>query len=111
MSITAILQQLEAEMRRLELWQTVAPTAEQLASEQPFAYDTLTLPQWMQWILIPRLRAVLQANGQLPAQSDIHTYAVQYFREADMDTDSLLNLVKDLDEALGGPPDKPAPDL
>jgi len=45
---------LEAELRQLNLWAADPPTPEALASEQPFAVDTLALEQWLQFIFFTR---------------------------------------------------------
>ena len=66
------LQQLEDELRSQSLWSAVAPSPEAMASTMPFMYDTLKLQEWLQWVFLPRLRAVVDARGQLPCQSHVH---------------------------------------
>lgn len=41
-ALADVLLDLEAELRRLELWEDIAPSPEQLQSELPFCYDTAT---------------------------------------------------------------------
>ena len=40
--IADLLLEMEAELRRLGLWETEAPTLESLSSQEPFCIDTLT---------------------------------------------------------------------
>ena len=61
-----LLTELEEALRAAELWSLTQPSAEALASQQPFACDTLALEQWLQFIFIPRLRAMLEANAAVP---------------------------------------------
>ncbi len=62
-------------MKGLDLWGSVCPSHESLASVEPFSYDTLELQEWLQWIMIPRFRALLDSHGTLPKVSNIAEYA------------------------------------
>ena len=35
-------------------------------STMPFMYDTLQVEEWLQWVFVPRLHALLDANAPLP---------------------------------------------
>nr|WP_159063758.1 tRNA pseudouridine(65) synthase TruC [Thaumasiovibrio occultus] len=76
-----ILQQLDELNRQLEIqgfWQTSAPSEEKLQSTLPFAVDTLTPTEWLQWIFLPRMQALLaQEDADIPAFS-----IAPYFEEA-----------------------------
>ena len=41
-----------------------------------FGADTLAFPEWLQWVLLPRIRDGL-AGGGLPSHSEVATYAVR----------------------------------
>lgn len=69
------LQQLEAEMRTAALWGAQPPSAEAMASSMPFMYDTLQIEQWLQWVFVPRLHALLDANAGLPGSCSVHPLA------------------------------------
>lgn len=56
------------------LWEETAPSEEKLASTQPFAIDTLSATQWLQWIFIPRMHALLDGNLTLPKNFSISPY-------------------------------------
>lgn len=102
--LATLLDQLETELRRLNLWSDVPPSPEALASTAPFAVDQLTLPQWLQWIYIQRLRALLDANKALPHGALVKPYADQYFdQQPQMRAQALLELIDRIDAHLGRP--------
>jgi uncharacterized protein YqcC (DUF446 family) len=69
------LQQLEAEMRAASLWSEQPPSQEAMASTMPFMYDTLQIEQWLQWVFMPRLHALLDANAVLPGNCSVQPLA------------------------------------
>ena len=58
---------IEALLRETEHWQDSAPDSRAFASEQPFCLDTMEPIEWLQWVLIPRMRQLLEAPGDAPA--------------------------------------------
>ncbi|MEG1771217.1 MAG: YqcC family protein [Comamonas sp.] len=95
------LQALQAEMSALDLWSALPPSAQALASTMPFMYDTLEFHQWLQWVLVPRLNALIDARGQLPG--NCHTHALgehEFARLAPRDCSRLLAVLQRLDHAL-----------
>ena len=68
------LTQLETLLREHQHWQETPPSASALASSQPFCLDTLEPLEWLQWILIPRLRALIAAQQPLPQNFAIAPY-------------------------------------
>ena len=78
--IAAVLIDIEAQLRQLGLWEKVSPGAAALASDEPFCIDTLTFPQWLQFIFLPTLYRMLEAGETLPARSGIAPMAEEYFR-------------------------------
>jgi len=102
--IATLLDNLETELRRLNLWSDVPPSPEALASTAPFAIDTLSLPQWLQWIYIQRLRALIEAGKALPCGALVKPYAEQYFdQQRDLPAHHLLHTIDRLDDALSMP--------
>ncbi|HSX51436.1 MAG TPA: YqcC family protein, partial [Cellvibrio sp.] len=45
-AVAEVLIDIEKELRELRLWDSEMISEEALASEQPFAVDTMTFPQW-----------------------------------------------------------------
>jgi len=95
-ALIAVVDGLEAELRRMQLWEPEPPSAQLLESTQPFCVDTLALSQWLQWLLIPRMRRILAGDGELPTSSAIHPYAENCFEHLD-DPRVLLLLLQRFD--------------
>lgn len=95
------LQQLETELQAQKLWSSTPPSPQALESVMPFMYDTLQLHEWLQWIFLPRLRALIDAQGQLPHQSHIHPLAEhEWEKREDFDKGRLLVLLERIDITL-----------
>lgn len=87
---------IEQEMRALSLWQTQPPAHEAFDSVEPFCIDTMQAEQWLQWILLPRMHALLDKQVPLPQRFAI----TPYFEEALPDAGPLLALLRQLDSLL-----------
>jgi uncharacterized protein YqcC (DUF446 family) len=99
--ILALMLALESELRAQRLWSDIAPDAKAMSSVVPFMYDTLKLHQWLQWVFLPRTRAVIDARGNLPGNCSIHPLAEHEFaRLKEMDTVKLLELIEEIDQAM-----------
>lgn len=86
-----------AELQKIALWQTSPPNPDAFLSEQPFALDTMQAHEWLQWIFIPRMRALIEANANLP-QFALHPYFEEALKDEEANFHNLLNLIKQLDE-------------
>lgn len=99
------LDELEAELKVQQLWSAQPPSAQALESTMPFMYDTLQLHEWLQWVFLPRLRAVVEQQGQLPCQSQIHALAEHEWQQRrDFDKTRLLVLLERVDLTLNEGP-------
>jgi len=98
--IAALLIDIEAELRTLGLWDKIPPSAEALASDQPFSIDTLTLPQWLQFIFLPTLYRLLEQGEPLPRRCGIAPMAQEYFRGMGLASDALEDALLQMDEML-----------
>lgn len=90
---TQIRQQLNAlqiALQQYHLWEAIPPAPEKLASTQPFAVDTLSATQWLQWIFIPRMLALLESNHPLPTQIAISPYLEESLKHEDYLTALLI---------------------
>ena len=70
-----LLHRLEAALRQADLWQDMPPSPQALASSMPFMVDTLLIEEWLQWVLLPRLHALLDAGAPLPSACSVHPLA------------------------------------
>ncbi len=72
--IRQYLNELQFVMQQNQLWESLSPSQEDLANDQPFCIGTLSATQWLQWIFIPRMNALLDANAELPRNFSITPY-------------------------------------
>ncbi|MFG0419350.1 YqcC family protein [Pseudomonas sp. zjy_8] len=91
---------IERELRVLGWWQEQAPSAAALASQEPFCVDTLTFEQWLQWIFLPRMKQLLEADAALPSVSGIQPMAEMVYREQSGVARRLLELLGEFDRLL-----------
>jgi uncharacterized protein YqcC (DUF446 family) len=99
-TVLTILSAIEAELKVSQLWSAQRPSDEALASTQPFCLDTLTLPQWIQFILLERLRMMIEQQYPLPTQCGVEAIAEEYFKHSQTSGDALIELLRQLDEQL-----------
>lgn len=96
-ALKEILAELEAEMRRRNLWEGSPPPPEAFDSATPFFADTMDFSQWLQWVFIARFRALLGGGHALPAVCDISPMAEEALRDLEADTDAILRLLARFD--------------
>lgn len=97
----SLLEQIEACMRSLSMWEAVSPPEAAFASELPFCMDTLRFPQWLQWVFIARFRALLEGDLPLPARCNVATMAQEVFKD-EVEMDRLLELLRQFDALFDG---------
>ncbi|MDF7631338.1 YqcC family protein [Erwiniaceae bacterium L1_55_4] len=68
------LQQIEAVMREHGHWQTQSPEPAAFASTEPFCLNTMEPLEWLQWVLIPRFHALIEAGAPLPQNFSVTPY-------------------------------------
>ncbi len=72
--LACALEQLEAEMRQCELWQSEPPSVEALKSVEPFSVDTLEAHEWLQWVFLPTMLHLLNAQKPIPRGFELSPY-------------------------------------
>lgn len=93
------LLQIEQAMRDAAIWQAQPPASAAFDSVEPFCIDTMQAEQWLQWILLPRMHALLDSHAPLPD----HFAIAPYFEEALPDAPAaLLAQLRQLDTLIGG---------
>lgn len=100
--VAELLIDIEAELRQLGLWDRVPPPPAALASDQPFSIDTLTLPQWLQFIFLPTLYRLLEEAQPLPGRCGIAPLAQEYFRGMGLASGALEEALLQMDRVLSG---------
>lgn len=100
--VADVLIEMEREMRRVGLWRSTSPPLSALSSSVPFCFDTLPFSQWLQWVLIPKVKILLEEDAPLPGFSDIHPLAEEVLTPMDVETGHLLSLIREFDRLLSG---------
>lgn len=93
---------IEALLREQGQWRAIAPDASVFESTQPFCMDTLEPFEWLQWVLIPRMHALLDGHHPLPG-----SFAVAPYYEIALDSthparDVILVQLEALDALFAG---------
>jgi uncharacterized protein YqcC (DUF446 family) len=96
--LAALMDELEAELRGLGLWQQSPPPV--LTSALPFCADVLRFTEWLQWVFVPRTRALLDAGGPLPSRSGIRPMAEEVLAGCDWDSGRLIALLGRVDQVI-----------
>lgn len=91
---------IERELRVMGVWSVTVPDAQALASCEPFCVDTLAFDQWLQWIFLPRMKAVLEAGDALPAMSGILAMAEMVYGGREGHTAGLLAALARFDRLI-----------
>lgn len=101
-AIAAELDNLEAELKALELWggERQRPDPEAINSNSPFCIDTLEFNQWLEYVLIERFREMLAASQPLPQKMQVHTYAQEHYRGQWSRYRNLIGVLQKLDRLI-----------
>lgn len=94
------LLQIEAELRRMGAWDNTPPSAEALRSTQPFAVDTLTFTQWLQFVFVARIKTMIENGHALPEVSGMAPMAEEHFRSRSESGDRLIRELAEMDRLL-----------
>lgn len=90
---------IEAELRRIGTWQEQPPPPEAFESRVAFFGDTMAFHQWLQFVLLERIRSTVAEQGNFPQRSQVGVYAT---RELDGDPDggALISLLNEFDDFI-----------
>lgn len=91
---------IERELRVQGWWREAAPSAEALASVEPFCVDTLDFDQWLQWIFLPRMKFILEHDQPLPNASGILAMAEMVYVDRPQESKGLKALLAQFDELI-----------
>ena len=88
---------IEQILRDHDLWQEALADPAALDSTQPFCMDTLEPGEWLQWVLIPRMHALLDSGHSLPTEFAIAPYYEMALDSSRREREVLLAALQDLD--------------
>jgi len=70
---------IEDELRLLGAWRDESPDQATIDARGPFGMYTMAFTQWLQFVLIPRLRDVADGTAEPPSSSEVGPRAVREF--------------------------------
>lgn len=95
--VTTLLRLLEVELRSQGRWDPTPPSPAALRSKVPFAADTLSFDQWLQWILLPRFQALIDRGAVLPTPCAIRPMAEEVYAPGDIAAARIIALLGEID--------------
>ena len=98
----AYAERIERELRNLNGWQAEPLPEAAYESELAFFLDTMTLYQWLQFVLVPRVKEIVDERGAFPAQSNVGALAVRELDGVDEAAD-LIRVLIEFDEFIENP--------
>ena len=98
--IKQILALLEDNLKNSELWSEEEISEEKLSSKVPFCADTLSYPEWLQFVFIRRMQAIVDGEDELPSASGLFPMAQVYFGREIFRFRELASILLKLDRAL-----------
>jgi len=97
-----LLVRLEGQLKHLDLWESQHPPAAALASEKPFAIDSLDFHQWLQFIFLPRMHALVEGKLPLPDTIGVSPMAAQVYKNKLDQYHELIAVLREIDMHLSG---------
>lgn len=101
--VQSLLLELKQALQEAKLWTAMPPSEEAMASTAPFCIDTMELNDWLQWIFLPRMQALLDAHQDLPTACGIAPLVEEWGKTKVLDSihlAALKRILQQLDEAL-----------
>ena len=97
------IEAVEAEMKRIGIWQDQPLAEAQYEFRAAFAGDTMAFEQWLQFVFIPRVKSIVVSGGEFPARSEV---SAQAFREwvawgGREDVEPLIDRLREFDAMFG----------
>lgn len=98
-NVKELLDEIEAELKKLNLWggENNRPYDECFLSIIPFFMDKMDFHQWLEYVLLPKMREILDSGFDLPGNLLVHTYAQEYYRHKLDAHAHLVRLLRALD--------------
>lgn len=90
------ISEIEEEMKRTGYWSSEPLPEEAYDFREAFAMDTMAFSQWLQFILIPRVRSIIEQKGDFPTDSMVGVQAAREF-DGDANAAHLVSLLSEFD--------------
>ncbi len=90
------LDEIEAELKRIGRWDATPLPEEKFVNMGAFGMKTMSPEQWLQFVLIPRVRHIIAENDIFPSTSSISAFFTRVM-DGDAEVEPLLNLLREFD--------------
>ena len=91
------LEELEATLKATSLWRVETPPPAAFESRQPFCLDTMSLPQWLRFVFVARLYALIEARAPLPAKCEVAPAIAAYLQQQSAKASDQLLVVQSVE--------------
>lgn len=91
--------EIEGELKRLNRWSAEPLQPEKFKDMGAFGSHTMAFEQWLQFVLIPRIYAIVEEKGEFPNNSMLAPYAIRVF-DGDSAAGKLHDLLYELDKLI-----------
>lgn len=95
--ILPLLSALEDELRNSGLWQENKPDQQALESREPFAIDSLSFVQWLQFIFLDKMSQLVRLSQPLPESMQVLPMAQEYFKSVPGNSAEITNIIGRID--------------
>lgn len=87
-------------MKHAGVWDVEEPSGAAYGDMGPFGMNTMAFVQWLRWVFVPNVEALIEKQGPWPRSSSV---SVQAAREGDTDpaVDSLVDALSRFDDLFG----------
>ena len=95
-----LLNELQTELKLAGLWSDTEPSKAPLSNIQPFGLDTLTFYEWLQFVLVKKLRLICDRRESLPDSSDVTTMAEEVFKSDEITAPAVIRILITVDRFI-----------
>lgn len=95
----AKVNEIESELKKLGRWEKEPAPAGIFEGMGAFGAGKMSFEQWLQWVLIPRVREVVKNHGEFPTDSQVGVYSMRELG-ADADAAYLSQLLYEFDRII-----------
>lgn len=95
--VEVLLKKLADSIHKAGLRADNRPSKEALASQQPFALDVMPFENWLQFIFLPKMEALVENHLPLPDKLALMPVAAQRFADTEKHAE-LLRVIRQIDE-------------
>jgi len=90
------IQAIEDELKALGRWQQEALPETAFENMGAFGANKMSFEQWLQFVLVPRVKEIIKEHGEFPSGSMVGTYSIREF-DGDPEVGKLQQLLYEFD--------------